>query len=143
MATWDEVDAIASELPEVTSRVGGHDAMRQWQVRKKTFVWERPLRKSDLEALGDAAPDGPILGAWLADEGEKFALIEGNPGVYFTTPHFSGYAAVLVNLFLQLAILAPFNLDAIGSGELAELITDAWLNRAPKRVASEFLSSAD
>lgn len=131
MATWDEVDAIASELPEVTSRVGGHDAMRQWQVRKKTFVWERPLRKSDLEALGNAAPDGPILGAWLADEGEKFALIEGNPGVYFTTPHFSGYAAVLVNL------------DAIGSGELAELITDAWLNRAPKRVAAEFLTSAD
>ena len=130
MATWDEVDAIASELPEVTSRVGGHDAMRQWQVRKKTFVWERPLRKSDLEALGDAAPDGPILGAWLADEGEKFALIEGNPGVYFTTPHFSGYAAVLVNL------------DAIGSGELAELITDAWLNRAPKRVAAEFLNTS-
>lgn len=130
MATWDEVDAIASELPEVTSRVGGHDAMRQWQVRKKTFVWERPLRKSDLEALGNAAPDGPILGAWLADEGEKFALIEGNPGVYFTTPHFSGYAAVLVNL------------DAIGSGELAELITDAWLNRAPKRVAAEFLNTS-
>ena len=130
MATWDEVDAIASELPEVTSRVGGHDAMRQWQVRKKTFVWERPLRKSDLEALGDAAPDGPILGAWLADEGEKFALIEGNPVVYFTTPHFNGYAAVLVNL------------DAIGSGELAELITDAWLNRAPKRVAAEFLNSS-
>ena len=130
MATWDEVDAIASELPEVTSRVGGHDAMRQWQVRKKNFVWERPLRKSDLEALGDAAPDGPILGAWLADEGEKFALIEGNPGVYFTTPHFSGYAAVLVNL------------DAIGSGELAELITDAWLNRAPKRVAAEFLNTS-
>lgn len=130
MATWDEVDAIASELPEVTSRVGGHDAMRQWQVRKKNFVWERPLRKSDLEALGDAAPDGPILGAWLADEGEKFALIEGNPVVYFTTPHFNGYAAVLVNL------------DAIGSGELAELITDAWLNRAPKRVAAEFLNSS-
>ena len=130
MATWDEVDAIASELPEVTSRVGGHDAMRQWQVRKKTFVWDRPLRKSDLEALGGAAPDGPILGAWLADEGEKFALIEGNPGVYFTTPHFSGYAAVLVNL------------DAIGSGELAELITDAWLNRAPKRVAAEFLNTS-
>ena len=130
MATWDEVDAIASELPEVTSRVGGHDAMRQWQVRKKTFVWERPLRKSDLEALGDAAPDGPILGAWLADEGEKFALIEGNPVVYFTTPHFNGYAAVLVNL------------DAIGSGELAELITAAWLNRAPKRVAAEFLNTS-
>ena len=130
MATWDEVDAIASELPEVTSRVGGHDAMRQWQVRKKTFVWDRPLRKSDLEALGGAAPDGPILGAWLADECEKGALVEGNPGVYFTTPHFSGDAAVLVNL------------DAIGSGELAELITDAWLNRAPKRVAAEFLNTS-
>jgi len=130
MANWDDVDAIASGLPEVTSRVGGHDVMRQWQVRKKTFVWERPLRKSDLEALGDAAPDGAILGAWLADEGEKFALIEGNPAVYFTTPHFKGYAAVLINL------------PAIDGDELAEVITDSWLNRAPKRLAAEFLSAS-
>jgi len=130
MANWDDVDAITSGLPEVTSRVGGHDAMRQWQVRKKTFVWERPLRKSDLEALGEAAPDGAILGAWLADEAEKFALIEGNPAVYFTTPHFNGYAAVLINL------------AAIEGDELTEVITDSWLNRAPKRLAAEFLSAS-
>jgi hypothetical protein len=72
MATWDDVQRLALALPEtaeVTSR--GH---RQWRVKDKLFVWERPLRRSDLEALGDAAPDGPILGArvehlveaWLA-----------------------------------------------------------------------------
>lgn len=130
MATWDDVDKIASALPEVTSRVGGHDVMRQWQVRKKTFVWERPLRNADIEALGADAPDGPILGAWLNDEGEKFALVETSPDVYFTTPHFNGYAAVLIKL------------DAITKQELAELIADAWLSRAPKRVAAAYVESA-
>lgn len=129
MATWDDVDAIALALPEVTSRIGGHDAMRQWQVRGKTFVWERPLRKTDVEALGAQAPDGPILGAWLNDEGEKFALVETTPDVYFTTPHFNGYAAVLVKL------------DAISKQELTELVTDSWLSRAPKRLATTYLDS--
>jgi len=48
--------------------------MRQWRVRDKLFVWERPLRRPDLEALGDAAPDGPILGARVEHLVAKDAL---------------------------------------------------------------------
>ena len=125
MATWDDVRAIALELPgteELTSR-----DLLQWKVKKKLFVWERPLRKADLEALGDGAPDGPILGARVEHLGAKEALLADDPSVYFTTPHFDGYPAVLVKL------------DAIGDEDLRELIVEAWLARAPRRLADEYL----
>jgi hypothetical protein len=73
-------------------------------------------------------PDGQVFAARTADEGVKLALIADNPRVFFTTPHFDGYSAVL------------FELDRIGADELAELITDAWLARAPAKVAMAFLA---
>ncbi|MBQ1043141.1 MULTISPECIES: MmcQ/YjbR family DNA-binding protein [unclassified Micromonospora] len=123
MATWDDVRRIALALPETTER-GSYDDLPAWRVRDKMFVWERPLRRSDLEALGDAAPDGPILGARVPDLGAKEALLADDPAVYFTTPHLDGYPAVLVRL------------DRITVDELTELITEAWHARAPKRLAS-------
>ena len=81
MATWDDVGRIVGELPETTEA-----SPRDWRVRKKLIAWERPLRKADYAALGADAPDGDILGARVADEGVKFALIADDPGVYFTTP---------------------------------------------------------
>ena len=54
--------------------------------------------QGDLEALGDAAPDGPILGVRVEHLVAKEALLADDPGVYFTTPHFDGYPAVLVRL---------------------------------------------
>ena len=129
MPTWDDVRAIALELPaseEVVSR-----DLRQWKVKKKLFVWERPLRKSDLEALGDGAPDGPILGARVEHLGAKEAILADDPSVYFTTPHFDGYPAVLVRL------------DVIGEDELRELIVEAWLARAPARLADEYLEGQE
>jgi len=63
-------------------------------VKDKGFVWERAAApKGDLDALGDWAPDGPILGARVPDVGAKEALIADDPDVYFTTPHFDGYPA--------------------------------------------------
>ncbi len=129
MATWDDVGRLALALPE-TSEVPLH-GWRSWRVRDKLFVWERPLGKGDLaalEALGVEAPDGPILGARVEHEGAKLALIQSDPGVYFTIPHFDGYSAVLVRL------------EVITVEELAELIVDAWLMRAPKRVAAAYLA---
>src|SRR3954463_11708965 len=119
MATWDDVRRIALALPEaaeVSSR--GHS---QWRVKDKLFVWERPLRRSDLEALGDSAPDGPILGARVEHLVARGALLADDPGVYFTTPHFDGYPAVLVQL------------ERIGLEDLDEVVVEAWLGRAPKR----------
>jgi hypothetical protein len=124
VATWDDVRRLVAGLPE-TAEASPHN----WRVRKKLIAWERPLRTSDLAALGADAPEGDILGARVADEGVKFALIADDPRVYFTTPHFEGYPAVLVRL------------AEIGVPELEELITEAWLAQAPKTLAKAFLLS--
>jgi len=124
VATWDDVRRLIAGLPE-TAEASPHN----WRVRKKLIAWERPLRTSDLAALGADAPEGDILGARVADEGVKFALIADDPRVYFTTPHFEGYPAVLVRL------------AEIGVPELEELITEAWLAQAPKTLAKAFLQS--
>jgi hypothetical protein len=54
VATWDDVRRIALELPETSEGISRD--LRQWRVKDKGFVWERPLRRADLEALGDDAP---------------------------------------------------------------------------------------
>ncbi len=128
MATWDDVARIALALPETSEAISR--GQRHWRVKDKSFVWERPLRRSDLEALGDAAPEGPIIGARVEHEIAKRALIESDPDIYFTTPHFDGYPAILARL------------DVLDLSELAELITEAWLNRAPKRLADAFVADA-
>jgi hypothetical protein len=129
VATWDDVRRLALALPETNEELSRD--LRRWRVKDKLFVWERPLRRSDLEALGDAAPDGPILGARVEHLGAKEALLADDPGVFFTTPHFDGYPAVLVRL------------ERIGPEDLDELITEAWLARAPKRLVKQYLDEPE
>jgi hypothetical protein len=74
LATWEDVSQLALSLPE-TEEGATYGGNRAWTVRNKMFVWERPLRKSDLAALGDAAPDGPILGAKVEHLVAKEALL--------------------------------------------------------------------
>jgi len=128
MAAWDDVARLALDLPETSERVSRE--LRQWCVKDKGFVWERPLRRADYEALGDDAPEGPILGARVEHLVAKEALLADDPSVFFTTPHFDGYPAVLVRL------------ERIGEDDLRELIVEAWLARAPKRLADAFLDAA-
>ena len=58
--------------------------------------------------------------------GTKEALLGNDPNVFFTTPHFDGYPAILVRL------------EKIALEELEELVVEAWLARAPKRLAREY-----
>jgi hypothetical protein len=125
MATWEDVRRCALALPGTDE--GESRGLRTWRVRAKGFVWERPLRRADLEALGAAAPDGPILGARVEHLGAKEALLADDPGTFFTTPHFDGYPAVLVRL------------DRIGADLLEEVVVEAWLASAPKRLAAAFV----
>ena len=128
MATWDDVASLVGELP-----LGEERSPREWRVGKKLIAWERPLRRSDHEALrarGIEPPQGDILGIRVSDEGVKFALIADEPQVYFTTPHFDGYPAVLVRL------------AEIDESGLRELIVDAWLTQAPKRLVQEYRDQA-
>ena len=121
MATWNDVRRLALALPETVEK-----APHDWRLKDELLAWERPLRKSDLAALGDDAPKGPILGAWVPDLDTKEARIAARPDVFFTTPHFDGYPAVLVRL------------PAIDEDGLRELLEEAWLSRAPKRLAASF-----
>lgn len=125
MADWEDVRRCALRLPEVTE---GSGERNEWRVKGKLFVWERPLRKGDLLALGDAAPSGPILGVMVANLDEKEAMLDEEPKVFFTTPHFNGYPAVLARL------------DRMPVEMLEAVAVDAFLVRAPKRLAKEYLA---
>ncbi|OBF44108.1 hypothetical protein A5787_13585 [Mycobacterium sp. 852002-50816_SCH5313054-b] len=128
MATWNDVARIVGELA-LTSEPSPHE----WRVGKKLLAWERPLRPSDRDTLADSGvepPEGDILGVRVSDEGVKFALIADEPGVYFTTPHFDGYPAVLIRL------------GEIGVRDLVEVITEAWLTQAPRKLVQEYLADS-
>lgn len=128
VATWEDVRRIALALPEAAEQ--DHRGLPSWRVKGKLFVWDRPLRARDLEELGDAAPDGPVLGARVEHLVAKEALLADEPGVYFTTSHFDGYPMLLVRL------------EKVTVEDLAELVEEAWLSVAPKRVAQAYLERA-
>ena len=125
MASWDDVRRIALAMPEASEGVSRD--RRQWRVREKLFVWERPLRSREIEALGTVAPKGPIPGARVEHLAAKDVLLASEPRVFFTTPHFDGYPAVLVRL------------ERIGVEDLTEVIVEAWLARAPARLAKAYV----
>ena len=104
---------------------------RSWKVRDKLLAWERPLRKTDLAALGVAAPRGPILGIRTVDVLAKEELLAAMPDVFFTTPHFDGYPAVLARL------------PALEVSVLEHLVEEIWRERAPKRVVKQYLAERD
>lgn len=123
MATWADVERLATALPSVEESTSWGN--RCWKVAGKTFVWVRPLGKKDRADLGDDAPDGEILGVRVAGEGEKAELLAAEPEVCFTIPHFDGFPAVLVRL------------DDVAEDLLAELVDDAWRCRAPKKLLAD------
>ena len=125
MATLDDVRRLALALPEVEE--GTSYGGVAWKVKGKAFVWERPLRAADRAALGADAPTGTVLGAYVPDLGVKEALLAGERDVVFTTPHFDGHASVLVRV------------DEADTAFLEELVVEAWLAQAPRRLAEAFL----
>lgn len=125
MATWADVRRTATRFPGVTEREARTLA---WRIADRALVWERPLRTADLAASGVAGQDQPALGVRTSDESEKLALIAEDRQVFSTGPHFDGYPAVLIRL------------DRISPARLADVITEAWPARAPKRSAREYLA---
>jgi hypothetical protein len=120
VASWMDVGRALKDLPGITK----HAERREWRVKDKLVAWERPLRKADLAALGNEAPKGAILGVYTPLD-LKDVLLTSRPAVYFTTPHFDGWPALLVRL------------PAIPPGELRDLLREAWLARAPKKLVAE------
>lgn len=126
MANWSDVRRIALALPGVTEEPS-YGGTRSWKVNNKGVAWERPLRKADLDWLGERAPKGPVLGVRVPETEMKDVLLKADPSVFFTTPHFDGYPAVLIRL------------DNISVKQLKDVILEAWLCRAPKRAVDAYL----
>ena len=129
MPTWDDVRELALAMPGAEEFVTRGDLAWRTGASGKLFVWERPLRKPDLVETGPQ--NGPIAGVRVADEGEKLALIDSAPDVFFTIHHFDGYAAVLLHL------------DRISEERLGDVIVDSWIAVAPKKAVAAYLASRD
>ncbi len=109
MATEEDVRRIALSLPEAHERPSyGTPGFR---VADRLFARLRD--------------DGESVVVWVADEGEKQALVQGQPEKFFTTPHYDGHPSVLVRWAV------------VSTAELTELLTEAWRIRAPRRVLDQ------
>jgi hypothetical protein len=127
VATFDDVAALAAELPEATE--GERHGGRTWSVGGKTFAWDRPFSKADIRRFGDQTPPGgPILAVRVENLNEKEAVLAAQPVAFFTIPHFDGYSAVLIQL------------RKVSTKALREAIVDGWLACAPRSLADEYLS---
>lgn len=110
MATADDVRRIALSLPETIERPWF--GTPGWRVRGRSFARIRE--------------EGDVLVVYCADLADKDALIASDARKFFTTPHYDGYAVVLVRL------------PEVGEEELRELLVDGWRVRAPKRVLAAY-----
>ena len=132
MVSIEDVRTIALALPGAEESVSGHTGEAAWRLRSGQFAWLRGPSATDLRQLSELGrewPAGPVLAVRVADLEEKEALLAAEPDVLFTIPHFDGYPGLLVRL------------DGIERDRLEEIVTDAWLVRAPAKVAKEWLEA--
>ena len=129
VATPDDVDEICMGLPEVEFGISWGDRPT-YLVRGKGFVLHRAPHRTAIDPDTGKMYDD-LLVIQVPGESDKRALVEDDRLPFFTIDHFNGYNAVLVQ---------QSRLGEISRDELAEIITDAWLTKAPKSLAKSFLA---
>ena len=122
-----DVHETATLLPGVTRAEGKRVV---YQVRGKSFVFFRGPRPDAFDPETGERYDDVIV-FWVASEEDKTALVEDPDTPFFTTPHFNGHPSVL---------LRDSQIGALDLEELREVVYDAWLARAPKRLAKQWLA---
>jgi len=128
MATMADLDELAMAMPQTTKEVGD-DGRPSYLVHGKRYLIHRRRRPDAVDPqTGERLDD--VLMFRVEDLGMKELMLADARGLYFTTSHFDGYPAVLV----RIPDLARFDL-----GELGDLVAEAWLTRAQKRLASAWL----
>jgi len=129
VATMADLDDLALALPQTTKELSA-DGRPEYTVHGKLFCCHRGRRKDAIDPeTGERLHD--VLMFRVPDLDVKELLLGDDRGVFFTTPHFDGYAAILLRI--------P-GLARIDREELRELVVDAWLTRAQKRVAKAWLA---
>lgn len=112
---------ISLALPEVEEGTSWNRPA--YTVRGKAFVFFREPRPDAVDPdTGERMQD--VIVVAVADQSDREALVASD-GPWFTTPHFDGYNAVL---------LRERDLGRLTRAELAEVVTDAWAAKAPKRL---------
>jgi hypothetical protein len=131
MATMQDLDELALALPEATKEV--EDGRPTYLVHGKMFCFHRSRRPDAVDPdTGERLDD--VLVFRVADLGVKEMLLSDARGVYFTTPHWDGYSAVLMRI--------P-ELEQLDREELRDLVEEAWLTRAQKRLAKAWLAERE
>jgi hypothetical protein len=129
MTTMADLDELAMSMPQVTKEVSD-DGRPSYLVHGKMFCFHRSRRPDAVDPeTGERMAD--VLMFRVADLFEKEVILADERGIFFTTPHFRGYPAVLVRI--------P-DLVHIDRDELRDLVAEAWLTRAQKRVAKAWLA---
>jgi len=127
-----DFDELALAMPQTTKEVSD-DGRPAYFVHGKMYCFHRSRRRDAVDpATGERLDD--VLMFRVADLGVKELMVADDRGVFFTTPHFDGYPAVLVRI--------P-SLARIGRDELQDLVAEAWLTRAQKRVAKAWLAEQE
>ena len=126
-----DLDAFALELPQATKELS-EDGRPIYKVHGKLFCFHRGRRPDAVDESGERLDD--VLMFRVADLDVKELMLADVRGIFFATPHFDGYAAVLVRI-PQLARLEREELD--------DLVAEAWLTRAQKRVARAWLAAQE
>ena len=128
MTTMKDLDELALAMPKTTKELS-EDGRPSYHVHGKLFCLHRGRRRDAIDPqTGERLDD--VLMFRVADVGVKELLLADARGLFFTTPHFDGYAAVLLRI--------P-DLAQVDRNELEELVIEAWLSRAQKRVAKAWL----
>jgi hypothetical protein len=128
MATMGDLDELALAMPQTTKELSG-DGRPAYFVHGKLFCCHRNRRRDAIDPESGERLDD-VLMFRVADLGVKELMLADDRGVFFTTPHFDGYPAVLI----RIPALARLDRD-----ELQDAIVEAWLTRAQKRVAKAWL----
>jgi hypothetical protein len=128
MTTMADLDELALAMPQTTKEVSD-DGRPAYHVHGKLFCFHRSRRPDAIDPeTGDRLDD--VLMFRVPDLDVKELMLADDRGVFFTTPHFDGYPAVLMRI--------P-DLDRVDREELHDLVAEAWLTRAQKRVAKAWL----
>jgi hypothetical protein len=124
-----DLDELALAMPQATKEVSD-DGRPAYFVHGKLFCFHRGRRKDAIDPeTGERLDD--VLMFRVADLDVKELVLGDDRGIFFTTPHFRGYPAVLI----RIPDLARLDRD-----ELRETVVEAWLTRAQKRVAKAWLA---
>ena len=124
-----DLDELAMAMPQTTKEVSD-DGRPSYLVHGKMYCFHRGRRPDAIDPeTGERMSD--VLMFRVADEGVKELFLSDGRGVFFTTPHFNGYPAILMRI--------P-GLAKLDRQELADLVAESWLTRAQKRVAKAWLA---